>query len=210
MESRLYKKKYIKVIEKVSENDNLINDVEQEVQYNKNDSSWTTIVSKSKPKTASTEKVIDIVTSNQVHKEEKRDKEKETKKELDEKFAKMKSWREARNTVSTEYLKLLCSYTNKYITDKIYSRKHIIDKKTGNPFNYITLSCRAYNENQEPIDVLTENTFKFVLNQFFNSEYFVKQIKEYYKNMGYNVGFKRRKLDSNEYSTYTDLKIYFA
>ena len=208
MENRLYKKKYTKVTKKVTENDNSITDIEKEVLHNvelqnENDTSWTAIVRKSKPKTLSTERTINVVTSEQVQ-----DKEKE--KELEEKYAQMKIWREAKNTIANEYLKLLCSYTKQEILNKIIKTQHIIDKKTNKPYNYVTLSCRAYNTNQEPVDILTENNLKFVLNQFFSDDHFIKQIKKYYENMGYNVGFKRRKFDENLYYTYTAIKIYYV
>jgi len=170
-----------------------------------NDGSWSTVVRIGKNKKQTDENKVVENDGKVVENDGKM-----AEKELEEKYAKMKTWREARDKVSNEYLRLLCSYTKQEILTKIISAQHIIDKQTGQPHNYVTLSCRAYNGNQEQVDVLTENTFKFVLNQFFSNEYFVKQIKEHYKKMGYNVGFRRRKFDDNEHYTYTDIKIYYC
>ena len=38
--------------------------------------------------------------------------------ELEEKYARMKIWREAKDTIANEYLKLLCSYTKQEILNK--------------------------------------------------------------------------------------------
>ena len=175
----------------------------QNVEPTENDNSWAKVVRKGKPiqVSESTDKVIEVKTT---------DVEQQVEHELEEKLAKMKSWQVAKNKVTNEYLALLCSYTKQEILNKIIRAQHIIDRTTGQPYNYVTLSCRAYDANQEPVDILTQDGFKFVLNQFFGNEYFVKQIKEHYKKMGYNVGFKSRKFDDNEFRTYTDLKIYYV
>ncbi len=168
-----------------------------------NDSSWSKVVRNGKTKSSykSVNKVIDIVTENI---------EPLAEKDLEDKLAKMKSWQIARNKVLNEYLALLCSYTKQEILEKNIRAQHIIDNNTGQPYNYVTLSCRAYTANQEPVEILSQDGFKFVLNQFFSNEYFIKHIKEHYNKMGYNVGFKSRKFDGNNFKTYTDLKIYNA
>ena len=132
----------------------------------------------------------------------------------DEKRTKAKEWFEARNEVTQSYLDFL-SYSKREIDDMIINRRKTIDRSTGEPYNYVTISCKAYDNNQNLLDHTVQNGFKFVLNQFFTVRdrngkcYFTSKLKEHYKNLGYNLGFISRKNKETGFNEYTHLKVYF-
>lgn len=120
-------------------------------------------------------------------------------------------WFAARNSVSDEYAEFLCSYSQKELQGMVEQRKHTINSRTGEPFNYIVVSCAAYDDKQRVVDYVEEDGFKFVMNQFFSSKYFVNKLKTYYGNLGFKVGFitKNATRDDKQFRRYTHLKLYF-
>jgi hypothetical protein len=146
-----------------------------------------------------TEKTINVNTSNLTN---------------DEKKARSKLWLDARNQVTQSYLDFL-SYPKNEIEDMIAIRRKMIDRSTGEPYTYITISCKAYDKHQQLMDHVEQGDFTFVLNQFFTTRdrngkcYFTSKLKEYYKSLGYNLGFISKHDKNTGFNNYTHLKVYF-